>query len=390
MSDFQATGEHGSPTAAVAIAASALAERGHKTGTCANCEAHTIGAYCVVCGQERDTHRRSVWGLVKDLIEDIISFDSRILRTAIALLVEPGEIPKAFREGRTQRYVPSLRLYFFVSLIFFLILSMTGLALVQMQVTAAPVKVTMDKNGRYYMTNQAYDPKDTEQRFIRPFTEIPKDEATQLGGPVSYSTNFHFFSRIGAYHSQLTPAQRYWLVHPHIEAAIDNAAHANKKLDGKKAKAVESWFDRNVTINWQRVALDPTALNGPLTTWIPRMLFLLLPLYAFSLFLFYWPQHQKFYFVDHLIFSLPVHSFLFVVLIVDVGLAQILSGESVAWLTVAALGIYIFVAMKRFYEQGWFRTTVKFCCISFIYSVFFLTPAIAGVLALSFFGDSIG
>ena len=82
-----------------------------------------IGAYCAVCGQARDTHRRSVWGLIKVLVEDIVSFDSRILRTGWALVFKPGELASAFREGRTQRYVPALRLYLFVSLIFFLILS---------------------------------------------------------------------------------------------------------------------------------------------------------------------------------------------------------------------------------------------------------------------------
>ena len=72
--------------------------------------------------RSRDMHRRSVCSLVHDFIEDIVSFDSRILRTARALLFQPGELPRAFREGRTRRYVPAMRLYFFVSLIFFVIL----------------------------------------------------------------------------------------------------------------------------------------------------------------------------------------------------------------------------------------------------------------------------
>ena len=74
-----------------------------------------------------------------------------------------------------------------------------------------------------------------------------------------------------------------------------------------------------------RIAADPAALNGPLTTWIPRILFLLLPLYALLLAVFYWRQRKKFYLVDHLIFSLSVHTFLFVALIVDIGLAQLMS-----------------------------------------------------------------
>src|ERR1700691_5252281 len=99
MSDLEAILETGG-AAAVEIAASALAERGHVASKCPNCAAPVIGPYCAVCGQERDTHRRSVWHLLGDLFEDIVSFDSRILRTAVALIAEPGELAIAFREGR--------------------------------------------------------------------------------------------------------------------------------------------------------------------------------------------------------------------------------------------------------------------------------------------------
>jgi hypothetical protein len=388
MSDLHATVEHGH-AAAAQIAASAVAEHGHLTGTCANCTTPTIGAYCVVCGQERDTHRRSVLGLVRDLVEDIASFDSRILRTAIALLVEPGEIPTAFREGRTQRYVPALRLYFFVSLVFFLILSMTGLAILQLEVVGAPMKVNI-VNGHYYFTNPAYDPDDSDNKLLPKQIEISKAKATQPGGPLSFSTQAHFFARIGAFHSHLTAAQQQQLLHPNINFNINVQGGANAKADAKKTRETKSWIEKNVFVGVKRLAADPAALNGPMTTWIPRMLFLLLPLYALLLFLHYWRQHQKFYFVDHLIFSLSIHTFLFVVLITDAGLAQFMSGENVAWLTFAVMSLYIFIAMKRFYEQSWFWTTVKFFSVSFFYTSFCLFPAMIGVLMLSFLGDSIG
>src|SRR6185312_7910290 len=120
-----------SAASAVEIAASAMAERGQQVHPCPNCTKPMIGAYCAVCGQERDTHRRSVWGLIRLLVIDVVSFDSRILRTGYALVTKPGELALAFREGRTQRYLPALRLYLFVSLIFFLILGVTNIAIMQ-------------------------------------------------------------------------------------------------------------------------------------------------------------------------------------------------------------------------------------------------------------------
>ena len=126
---------------------------------------------------------------------------------------------------------------------------------------------------------------------------------------------------------------------------------------------------------------DPTALDGPLTTWIPRVFFLLLPLYALLLALFYVRQRKQYFFVDHLVFSLVIHSFLFAMLIVAVGAAQLLSGGLVALLIFLAISTYIFLALKRFYKQGWFITSVKFACISFIYS--YIVACIEACIAAS-------
>ena len=116
-----------------------------------------------MCGQERDTHRRSVYNLIRDLIEDIVSFDSRILRTAAALLFEPGEIPMAFREGRTRPlHAGAATLFLRFAGIFPLILSTAGIAIVQFEVTATPIKLTRCADGNYFMANPAYDQGDPD------------------------------------------------------------------------------------------------------------------------------------------------------------------------------------------------------------------------------------
>ena len=120
--------------AAGRMAASVLAECGAQTRKCANCAAPLIGPFCAVCGQEHDAHRRTIIGLLHDLVTDIVNFDSRILRTARALLLQPGELACAFREGRTRPYVPPVRLYLFVSLLFFLVLAFTNIGILQIAV----------------------------------------------------------------------------------------------------------------------------------------------------------------------------------------------------------------------------------------------------------------
>jgi hypothetical protein len=359
----KAAKEGGDDAAAVEVAASALAAQGHATIRCHNCGSPIIGPYCAICGQERDTHRRSVWSLIGDLFEDIVSFDSRILRTGVALMAEPGEIATAFREGRPHRYVPALRLYFFVSLLFFVILSASGLAIMQFQMVATPEKVVHNAQGYFVVTPH---PAAGEPTLM----PISKAKAEEPGSKFAFSEETHFFSPVGAYHSDLSPEARAELLnysddgHPHTKAPAD------------------SWFEKKIMGAVNRLAADPAALNEPLTTWLPRVLFLLLPMSALLLMLFYIRKRKDFYFVDHLIFSLNMHSFVFIVLIVAVGVSQMWDESAVA---LAAMALYLFIAMKRFYGQNWFWTSLKFVSVAFIYFSFFLMPALAGVIAASIF-----
>jgi len=379
VGDVEAIFETGS-VAAIELAASAMAQRGERPGACANCAKPLVGPYCAVCGQPTKTRRRSVRMLVHDFVVDFINMDSRILRTARALLLQPGELPAAFRRGQTQPYSPAIRLYLFVSLVFFVLLSVTNIAIVQFEIKATPQKVIW-QNGQPFVENPAYDKDETDpdvKKIIKPLIPIKREKALRPGGLFNYSEQAHFFSRIGAYHQNLPKAARDRLLDPGIV-----------KVEGPGQKQAD-WMEKNIYGTLNKLAADPAALNGPLTAWLPRVMFLLLPLYALLLALFHVRRRKDFYLVDHLVFSLNIHTFVFVVLMLSVGLAQIMSGELVTWVFFIAMSVYIFLAMKRFYEQGWVITTVKFLLISGIYCIFFLAPAMVGVLALSVFGGNLG
>jgi len=382
MSDMEAILETGA-AAGIEYAASRLSEEGVSPGKCSNCGAPLIGPYCAICGQERDTHRRSVKGLAHDFIEDVASLDSRILRTAKALLLQPGELPRAFREGRTRRYVPAIRLYFFVSLVFFLLLGGFNIAIMQLQVVATHIKTIKDAHGNVFIPNPAYDPSDPDAKVLPKLIPLSKEDVAKGAGKYNFTTRMYFFAPIGTHKATLPPGAVARLEKAQVNFAIGEGAKndAKKKAEAKKVKG---WFDRHVYGGLRRIAADPAALNEPLTTWIPRVLFLLLPLYALLLAAFYWRQRKKFYLVDHLIFSLNMHTFTFVALIIATGLAQLVSGGLVFWFLLLSVGVYVFLSIRRFYEQSWFWTTVKFVCISGIYSIFFLIPALFGVIAYSF------
>jgi hypothetical protein len=299
-------------------------------GSCANCHATLSGPFCSACGQEIDTHRRSLYRLVRGFIADLLSLESRTARTTLALLFQPGELSLAFHQGRIQRYVPPVRLYLFISVLFFVVLSFTQLALVQFNLSF----------------------------HVHP-ANVP-------GGPPrnSVDTNMVFFQPVGS-----------------VQNALPKDA-----LEKVRRQAVpgsqENAFQRSVFDTFSRLQADPAALNGPLTEWLPRILFLLLPLFALVLALFYWGSRQ-FLFVDHLVFSLNLHSLGFAVFLLAGVLAQMVSGAAVAWLFFAVVCTYLLLAMKRFYAQSWVRTGLKFAGVGIVYSIFVLLPAFGGLLAAS-------
>lgn len=89
---------------------------------CANCGATLAGAYCSRCGQEKRSLDRSLGAFLLELVDGILNFDSRAWRTLVPLLFRPGEVTARYLEGQRARFVPPVRLYLFVSLLYFLML----------------------------------------------------------------------------------------------------------------------------------------------------------------------------------------------------------------------------------------------------------------------------
>lgn len=381
MDEFEAIVETGG-AAAVELAASAVAARGGKTMPCPNCTSPMIGPFCAICGQPLNTHRRSLGHLLHDFVKDVVSFDSRILRTSKALLTQPGELPSAFREGRTQRYVPPVRLYFFVSLLFFLFLSATGIAILQLDFVVNNIRFVHDAQGHIYKLEGAKKTllpglKADADGNVHPEAggnAIEFDLDMKADGSVSHnlSSKTSFFQRVA-------PAKPS----ADLEAALKKV-HVDLTVNDHEASGLKN----AIVGTLDKLKTDPAALNGPLEAWIPRVLFVLLPLFALLLALFYRAQRKHFFFVDHLVFSFSMHSFTFVVLIGAAILAQLLPGMLVARLTLVVLAVYFFLSLKIFYGQSWLRTGVKFAGISVTYAVFFLVPALAFALFASVLAGS--
>jgi Protein of unknown function (DUF3667) len=362
-----------SAAAAAELAASALASRGAKAQSCSNCGAPLIGPYCAACGQPHDSYRKSIWRLMWETLEHIVNLDSRLMRTAYALMLEPGELPLAFKANQTQRYVPAPRLYLFVSLLFFLILAISGIALLQFEVNLSNnTVVSMPENGMaIFIGPKSHAPEIMEIQRKAAIGKLTQTDIEKLktleGRSPDVSAKARFFSKIGSVQTHIPDEVRKQLAQLKADAAA-------------KPPGVYRWISMHMLQGLEDIAKEPAALNGPLTAWLPRVLFLLLPLFALLLWLFYWRLRKQFLLVDHLVFSLTLHTFAFVILIMAAFAVQVAPADAIGWAALLIVLAYFFVAMKRFYGQNYFWTATKFISVFFLYTIFFLLPALGLVI----------
>jgi hypothetical protein len=127
------------------------------------------------------------------------------------------------------------------------------------------------------------------------------------------------------------------------------------------------------------VADEGKSLTEKVTSNVPTALIILLPLMALVLKALY-PLSRRYY-VEHLLFFVHLHAFLFLLLtlqILFVRLAGVLALPKLAvTLTMVASAfyapIYLFIAMRRVYQQSRFVTFLKYIVLLITYFIGFFT-----------------
>jgi hypothetical protein len=92
---------------------------------CLNCGAALSGRYCANCGQAADVHVPSTRELLHEALEGLTHSDSRLWSTLSRLWFVPGKLTQEFIAGRRAAYLPPFRLYLVLSVIFFLVASVS-------------------------------------------------------------------------------------------------------------------------------------------------------------------------------------------------------------------------------------------------------------------------
>ena len=91
-----------------------------EVGRCLNCSAPLHGAFCAACGQRAVPPNPTVRELAGDAWHELSGYDGRIMSTIRGLL-RPGFLTRQYLAGRRAHYLPPVRTYLVVSVVYFVV-----------------------------------------------------------------------------------------------------------------------------------------------------------------------------------------------------------------------------------------------------------------------------
>jgi hypothetical protein len=257
---------------------------------CANCDRALDGRYCSACGQKAVNIHRPLWDLISQGIEEMLSVDTRLIRTLRPLLFKPGLVTREYLSGHRVVHVPPLKAYLISALVFF------GLF------AALPSRAEIDVFAR-------------------------GEERPSGGSRMQFELPAH--------------------------VAINDAKYQQLLA---RAKA------------------NPKGFANAVGSAIPRAFFLFLPIFAGLLELFY---RRAGYYVDHLVFSLYYHAFVFAVssalflMSYTSGVLPQVVRAAIGFALLGWLLVYLPIALRRVYGGSRWITSFKLVGLGVTYLLVF-------------------
>lgn len=358
---------------------------------CHNCQTPMQGPFCYQCGQHEKNSLRHAGLLLRDILHDVFNLDSRAIRTLKPLLFKPGFLTLEYFAGRRQRYVPPLRLYVIASLVFFLI---------------AGLMFSLGKGIEFDGDKQAAEELLDEPEVQQALQDPKVVAALQKSAPAVREA----MADRGLINEAVPPVPTAPIVESTDRQATTPPDAAIPKVEISIFEEVpflpafaNQWIkelNTEVSGKAKQIQDDPKKLAEAVLSVLPQSMFILLPLFALLLKLFY-PFANRLY-MEHLIVALHSHCFLFILftlLIVAnelVGQSQLLAAQ-LAWLdemmgvvtgillTIGA-PLYLYLMQKRVYGQSHWLTFSKFMLIGMVYlvllSLVITVDIIVGILQL--------
>ncbi len=329
---------------------------------CPNCEApiERIDGFCWNCGQKNKDGRITLQEFFKDILENVLNIDAKIFRT-IGHLCIPGKLSNRYFAGKRQQYFSPFRIFFVTAIIFFALLS---------YVTSRGMNDDGELSDNKIKRIGFYEAFKHELDTARDYTLETFPQVSQL--PVALDTLYANLPDYGdhiRYINYFYLDQNWQIQQRKVNLSYEELAKYSPEeladqheVKGQIGRAI---FQQLVRLNTDGKGFILFLLKNLI--WMVLVMMVALSVLLKLLYI----RRQRFL-IEHLVFAFHYHSFAFLLYTILLGLTYWTKSE--AWVGWGFLGImvYLFIAMRRFYQQGIFKTFVKFMILNFSYLFIFV------------------
>lgn len=306
--------------------------------SCKNCDTTFKGQYCPNCGQHIKELERPIRFMFVDFMGTVVSFDTRLVKTLLAILFKPGKLTQDFIEGKRARYMPPFRFYVFISFVMFLLVS---------TITNNSIKENMgDVVSGDFNNDLDAATKDSIATAIKDSVLLAVDET--LKNELDSAQYSNYKSTMSVNDSVVGG----------ISEMVEGISNFEDIVEGDDEKYAD-------TI--KLIKEHPELYMNKLYQFTSWSLFLFMPIFAFFLWISF--MRSKKLYIGHLIFSLNIHSFIFTIISIIVATNLIFPNHNVGWIGYLAflIPIYQVIGARNIYKRRWIPTFFKMTLVWFMY-----------------------
>jgi len=362
-----------------------MLKNNRKQAICSNCsysfEGNTINNFCSNCGQENLDKNVSFGQLFSDFIGNYFSLDSKLFRTIPRLLFYPGFLTNACNNGKRIRYLTPIRIYLFMSVLYF--------SFFAAQFNGAK-EATLHDNAQaqidslLHLTDSIPDIPSKQEEFSEDSIVIEKDTTggenrKKLHIPNDdYNLSLSFPEGDSSSIQELNIKRIIVLSKKYgIDATIDTLKKEHSFL------TQNTLFTKGIRQLLRIYHQGPEELTAYFFARLPLMMLFTLPIFAFIFKLLYIRRKRRY--IEHVVFLLHFHAFLYTILTMLLWTSDYLSGGYIA-LLLMGIFVYFLIALKKVYLQSWKKSLLKGVIFNLFYPICLGIAIVAtGLLAFMMF-----
>ncbi len=343
--------------------------------------------FCPECGQKNKGSKITFASFVKEVFNGFISWDAKFWTTLIPLLIKPGKVSHDFINGKRQRYSNPFQFYLTTSIVFFLFIGLSNQYQEFQELSSG--KSQQGASLSFVNNNNDVDPNAVANTVREDLNDALKDmdsiEKSEVLKFIPQNIQDSIVANkdkpminVGEDDGRVGKMMKFRRENPNsgTDVALDSLGIKKTFFNRflySKARVFNSFQDDAKKANEE--------FTQEMISYASISLFIFLPI--FTLFLRFIYIRRKFTYVEHLIFVFHTQTVFFILLTIFYLISLFTSNSNITGVFVLLFLIYLFIAMKKFYRQGYFKTFFKFIILNGMY-MFLGTIGFVVVAAIAF------